>query len=223
MSRPIFIINFKNYAEILGESAVRLSKAAERVSGSLEVEIIVAPPVPSIGVIASSVKIPVFGQTVHDSVEGKSTGAVIPEALRAWGCTGSLINHSEARTPVEAIANLVPRMKNLALKSCVSAETTEELVKVVRLGPEYIAVEPPELIGTGRSVSKAKPELISDSVAAAKASGYGGKVLCGAGIVTGGDARAATELGAKGILVASSVVKSPDWEAKIRELASSLL
>jgi triosephosphate isomerase len=48
-------------------------------------------------------------------------------------------------------------------------------------------------------------------------------VLCGAGIVSGDDARAATELGARGILVASSVVKATDWEAKIRELASALL
>jgi triosephosphate isomerase len=223
LSRPVFIINFKNYAEILGESALRLARSAERVSATVEVDIMVAPPIPCLASIASSVKIPVIGQKVEDAVEGKSTGAVIPEALKAWGCAGSLINHSESRTPLDVIANLVPRMRWSGLTSCVCAESSEELVKIAPLAPEYIAVEPPELIGTGISVSKARPELISDSVAAAKTAGYHGRILCGAGIVSGDDAKAAADLGARGILVASSVVKSTDWEAKIRELASALL
>jgi triosephosphate isomerase len=223
MDTPILVINFKNYSEILGESALRLARSAERVSAVMDIHIIVAPPVPSLAAIASSVRIPVISQNVEDSVEGKSTGAVIPEALRAWRCAGSLINHSECRTSLDVIAELVPRMKRSGLTSCVCAESTEELVRVAPLDPEYIAVEPPDLIGTGISVSKARPELISDSVEAARRVGYRGRVLCGAGIVSGDDARAATELGARGILVASSVVKATDWEAKIRELASALL
>jgi triosephosphate isomerase len=223
MSRPVFIINFKNYAEILGQPALRLAKSAERVSAVLDVEIIVAPPVPSLASIASDVKIPVIGQKVEDASEGKSTGAVIPEALKAWGCAGSMINHSESRTSLDVIAKLLPRMRKAGLTSCVCAESTEELVKIAPLAPEYIAVEPPELIGTGISVSKARPELISDSVEAARSAGYRGMVLCGAGIVSGDDASAAAKLGARGILVASSIVKSADWEAKIRELASALL
>ena len=47
-------------------------------------------------------------------------------------------------------------------------------------------------------------------------------VLCGAGIVSGEDVARAVELGADGVLVASSVVKAEDWEAKVRELANSL-
>lgn len=222
LSRPIFIINFKNYSEILGEPALRLARSAELVASMLDVEVMVAPPVPSLASIASSVRIPVIGQKVEDAVEGKSTGAVIPEALRAWGCAGSLINHSESKAPLDTIAKLIPRMKQSGMLSCVCAESTEELTRIAPLAPEFLAVEPPELIGTGISVSKARPELISLSVAAAESAGYRGQVLCGAGIVSAEDVRAATKLGARGILVASSVVKSKDWEAKIRELASAL-
>lgn len=223
MDRPVFVINLKNYAEIMGESALLLATKAEFISGEVDVDIIVAPPLPSLAAIAEKVSIPVISQKVDDSVEGKSTGAVIPEALSAWGCAGSLINHAEARIPLDSIARLIPRMKRLNLISCVCVEKTEELVSVAAWDPEYIAVEPPELIGTGVSVSHARPELVSDSVRAAEGVGYKGKVLCGAGIVSADDVRRAIQLGAKGILVASSLVKADDWDAKIRELASALL
>src|SRR5271169_6294900 len=103
MNRPVFVINFKNYSEILGESAFRLAKSAERVAEAVPVDIMVAPPVPSLASVASRVKVPVISQRVEDAVEGKSTGAVIPEALKAWGCAGSIINHSESRMPLEAV------------------------------------------------------------------------------------------------------------------------
>ena len=222
MARPVLIINLKNYAEVLGGSTARLVESAERVASRTAVDIMVAPPLPSLSSIASISRVPVLSQRVDDASEGKSTGAVIPEALSAWGCAGSIINHSECRTSLDSLSRMVPRMKKLRLLSCVCAETEKELVPIARLQPEYVAVEPPELIGTGVSVSKARPELVSSSVAAAGEAGYTGRVLCGAGIVGADDVRAAVRLGAGGVLVASSIVKAPDWETKIQELASAL-
>ena len=223
MNRPVFIINFKNYSEILGEGAVRLAKTAEVVSETIEVEFILAPPVPRLNSVASVVRLPVFSQSVGNQQEGKSTGAIIPEALKASGCTGSIINHSESRVPLETIRDVIPRMKGLGLSSCVCGEDAKEIVTMAGFAPEYLAVEPPELIGSGIAVSRARPELIRESVSFAKGAGYAGRLLCGAGIVTGEDARAAVKLGMDGILVASSVVRSKDWESKIRELAGALL
>jgi triosephosphate isomerase (TIM) len=219
----VFVINLKNYEEILGQGALKLAKVAEEVSSDLDIEIIVAPPVPSIASIASSVKIPVFSQKAEDAPEGKSTGAIIPEALKAWGCSGSIVNHSESRVPYEVIARVMVRLKKNGLRSCLCAETPEEVVSLSNLQPDYLAVEPPELIGTGRSVSKAKPEVITAAVRGAEAAGFGGMVLCGAGIVDGHDVMTAVKLGAKGILVASSIVKAADWGKKISELASALV
>jgi triosephosphate isomerase (TIM) len=223
LSRPVFIINFKNYSEILGEGAVLLAKTAEAVSETIDVELILSPPVPRLSSVASAVRLPVFSQSVGNQQEGKSTGAIIPEALKASGCVGSLINHSESRVPLGTIGEVIPRMKGLGLSSCVCGEDTREIVTLAGFAPEYLAVEPPELIGSGIAVSKARPELIRESVSSAKGAGYAGRLLCGAGIVTGEDARAAVKLGMDGILVASSVVKSKDWESKIRELAGALL
>lgn len=221
MDRPVFVINLKNYAEILGEPALKLCRAAELVAD--KVDVMVAPPLPALATVASAVKIPVLSQRVDDAPEGKSTGAVIPEALKAWGCAGSMINHAEAAIPLSAVAMIVPRMKRLGLISSVCVRTPEEVSIVSKVDPEHVAVEPPELIGTGVSVSTARPELVTESVRAARAAGYEGKVLCGAGIVTSGDVSKAMELGAQGILVASSVIKAADWQTKVEELASALL
>ena len=220
---PVFIVNFKNYAAILGEGAFKLAEEAERVAESLGVEMILAPPVPMLRSVASTTSLPVFSQRVDDREEGKSTGAVIPEALRESGCAGSLLNHSESRLPSESIRAIIPRMKRLGLSTCLCAESAPEVASLSSFEPEYLAIEPPELIGTGIAVSKARPEVVRSSVAAARANGYRGRVLCGAGIVTGEDAATALRLGAQGILVASSVVNAKgDWEGKLRELSSGL-
>ena len=85
--------------------------------------------------------------------------------------------------------------------------------------PDYIAIEPPELIGTKRSISAEKPTLISESFQYLQSSGIRSKLICGAGINTPEDVRIALDLGSAGILAASSVVKSDKWYEKIYELA----
>jgi triosephosphate isomerase len=216
------IINFKNYREILGERAIELAREAERVAGSTKVEIIVAPPLPMIDSVVKAVSIPVFSQRVDEGEEGRSTGAIIPESISEAGCRGSILNHSECRVNLATVSRLLPRMRSLKLEACVCAETPEEVGEIALLSPEYLAIEPPELIGTGVSVSKARPELVTASIDRATRARFGGKVLCGAGIVTASDAATAKALGAQGVLVASSIVKAQGWQEKIRELSEAL-
>ena len=90
------------------------------------------------------------------------------------------------------------------------------------LGPEYVAIEPPELIGSGISVSKANPDIIRKSVAAVRAVNPKVKVLTGAGIQSGECVKIAVDLGTDGVLLASSVVKAKDPGAVMRELVSKL-
>jgi triosephosphate isomerase (TIM) len=219
----ILIINFKNYPEVLGRGSLELAEAAQAVHQRTSVEIMVAPPGPMLGIVASKVKIPVLSQSVGEESGDKSTGAFLPEAVKGAGGEGTILNHSESRRPFSVLRALVPRVQSLSLEVCLCARTSTEAAKLGKLGSEYLAVEPPELIGSGVAVSNARPGLVSQTVAAARKSGYGGKVLCGAGIVDGGDVRRAIELGADGVLVASSVVKARNWQSKIEELAHSLM
>jgi triosephosphate isomerase len=49
------------------------------------------------------------------------------------------------------------------------------------------------------------------------------KLLCGAGIVTTEDVKSAIELGSRGILVASGIVKSRNWQRDIEGFAKAIL
>jgi triosephosphate isomerase len=217
-----FIVNFKNYPEILGKGSLRLAQAAERSGRSAGIDMVVAPPNPMLHTIASSVKIPVFAQRTDLGEQGKSTGATIAESLKAAGCAGSILNHSESRIPTEELGQIIAKMKSLGLKSCACAETTEETVRIAAMDPEFLAIEPPELIGSGVAVSKARPELIAATAKAVAEAGYRGRLLCGAGIVSGEDVAAAIRLGTQGVLVASSVVKAQSWPTKLEELAAAM-
>ena len=223
MSKPVLLVNFKNYDGVLGEGAVRLALAVQKISKRLEVQFIVAPPGPELSTVAASVELPVFSQTVSDKPSGKSTGAMVPEALKAAGCAGSILNHSESRLSVKTIVAVTPRMRTLGLSACICGENATEVARFSAMKPEFLAVEPPELIGTGVAVSKARPSLLRETAKSVRATGYKGRLLCGAGIVTGDDARASMRFGMDGILVSSSVVLAKSWETKLRELGSALL
>ena len=216
------ILNLKNYPEVLGEGSLRIAEAAQRASSKTGAEVIVAPPGPMVALVVSRVTIPVFSQTVGSETGDKTTGAFLPEAVKAAGAKGTLLNHSESSRPLNELKRLVPRLRGLSLKVCLCAGTTSQAVTLSRLEPDYLAVEPPELIGSGVAVSKARPELVSRTVSKVRETGYRGKMLCGAGIVSGEDVKRAIELGADGVLVSSSVVKARNWPSKIEELAYSL-
>ena len=68
-----------------------------------------------------------------------------------------------------------------------------------------------------------KPELISKAVIAVKSLKNNTKLLCGAGIVSGDDVAKASELGSKGILVASGIIKAQSWEKIISDFAKALV
>lgn len=217
------IINFKNHPEIIGENSLKLANAAERVAKETGIRIIVSPPTPLLAFIASRISVPTYSQGVVNANSGQSTAAVIPEAVIASGAKGTLINHSEARLEMETIPSLVARTRSVGLEVCLCVRTPDEARRFAPLQPNYIAVEPEELIGTGRSVSKVRPELISRTVDAARDAGFKHDILCGAGITNGDDVQSSIKLGASGILVSSSVVKAADPYARLLELANTMV
>jgi triosephosphate isomerase len=185
----------------------------------MNVQIVVAPPQPALAMVAKSVRIPVICQHVDNEKEGSTTGFFVPEAAKSFGAVGSLINHSEHRVEMKVIAALVERLRKLKMTSIVCARDTYEVMEISVFQPDFVAIEPPELIGSGRAVSKENPAIIKKSIEAA---GSRSKVICGAGITDKGDVKAAIKLGSRGILVASGVVKANSWADKIAELASGM-
>ncbi len=222
LSTPVLIINAKNYLESSGERGIKLAKSAEKVARELGVNIIIAPPTPLIYTVANIVDIPVYAEHVDISKVGSTTGFIVPELVKDMGAVGSIINHSEHQLPVNIVAQTVERLKQLGMGTVVCAVDQNKTKIFAGMNPDAVAVEPPELIGSGIAVSKARPEVVTDSLKAVTAARSASKLICGAGIVTGEDVKKALELGAEGVLVASGIVKAVDPEAKILELAEQL-
>lgn len=207
---PIIIVNFKTYAESTGKNAIKLAEMAEKASLETGVCICVAPQFVDIAIIASRFSIPVFSQHIDPIGYGSFTGHVLPESVKEAGAVGTLINHSERRLKLADIDAAVTRAREVGLISVVCTNNTPVSASAAALKPDMIAVEPPELIGTGIPVSKAKPEVVTSTVEAVKRISPEVIVLCGAGITNGDDVAAAIRLGTEGILVASGVVRAKD-------------
>ena len=218
----MFIINCKNYEEISGEKIIKFVKTAEKVSKKYKIKIAIAPPQHLIAKVANS-SLPILAQHVDDKKIGSTTGYVIPELLKKSKVNGSIINHSEHRISNEEIKNLIKKLKDLKMISVLCVKDVSEAKKLAKLSPDYIAIEPPELIGSGKAVSKEKPELITKAALAVKAAKNKSQLLCGAGIVSGEDVSKAIQLGSKGILVASGIVKAKNWEKIMSEFAKAML
>lgn len=218
----MFIINCKNYEEISGDKIKKFIKIAEQVSKKYKIKIAISPPQHLIGLVANS-SIPILAQHIDNSKIGSTTGYIIPELLKKSKVKGSLINHSEHRISSKEIEKLVVKLKELKMISIVCVKDVAEVKKYLKINPDFIAIEPPELIGSGKAISTEKPDLIQKAAKIVNDSKNKTKLLCGAGIVSGEDVAKSLELGSKGILVASGIIKAKNWNKIISEFAKALV
>ena len=210
-------VNFKTYEQGTGDKAVALSRLLSSFySGDVEI-IPVVQAVDLRGVsLASQLK--VFGQHIDPVSFGSNTGKILPEALKAAGAKGTVLNHAENKISNELIEKTLKRCREAGLKVMVCAEDLKRAKEVAKFFPDFIAVEPPELIGGDISVSTAKPSLISDSVREIRKINPKIIAITGAGVKNAGDVSKAIELGTSGVFVASGIVCAKDQEYAIREL-----
>ena len=218
----MFVINCKNYEEISGDKIKKFIKIAEQVSKKYKIKIAISPPQHLIGLVANS-SITVLAQHIDNSKVGSTTGFIIPELLKKSKVKGSLINHSEHRISSKEIEKLVLKLKELKMISIVCVKDVAEVKKYLKINPDFIAIEPPELIGSGKAISTEKPDLIQKAASIVNDSKNKTKLLCGAGIVSGEDVAKSIELGSKGILVASGIIKAKNWNKIISEFAKALV
>jgi len=214
-----FVINFKAYKEALGEYAVRISRYAEEIGEKYGIVIGVAPQYLDIPIVKLSSRVPIFAQHV-DPVEGKYTGSNTIYILKDYEVDGFILNHSEKPVTIDIIKKSIEISKEIDLISLICSPDPFTAKAIAIFNPDIIAVEPPELIGTGISVSKAKPDVIIKTIENVKEINKDIKVFVGAGISNKDDVKRALELGADGILVSSSIIKAKDPYKKIEEFAT---
>ena len=218
---PMIIVNFKTYSEATGKQAVELAKKAEKASNETHAFIGVAPQFADIAIVAEAVGIPVFAQHIDPIKPGSYTGHVLAESIKEAGAVGTLINHSERQLKLSDINEVIGIASENGLISVVCANNPNISVAAATLKPDAIAIEPPELIGTGIPVSKAKPEVVTETVKLVRKVNPAVTILCGAGISRGDDVAVALRLGTQGVLVASGIVKAKDPYKVLCEFAEA--
>ena len=208
MEKNVLVVNFKTYRTGTGRDALNLARVHEGVAGMARKKIIIAVQAADIFRISREVSLDIFAQHADPVAFGTFTGFLLPEALKEGGASGTLLNHAENRMDDSRLKDAIKRCKSVGLETLVCTDSISQARMLAKLSPTYIAFEEPELISTGMSVSRVNPESVRGFVKAVRKSGPSVIPLCGAGVSTGDDVRKALELGTRGALVSSAVMKS---------------
>ena len=222
LKTPVIVLNVKTYAEATGDKSLEIAMLMDKISKETGSSMAIAVQPTDISICASKISIPVFSEHIDPIKPGSHTGWILPEAVKTAGAVGTLVNHSEHRLILADIDVCINRSKELNLDHIVCSNNVATSKAIAAFSPNFLAVEPPELIGGDISVTTADPDIVSNSVEVVKKIDNRVNILCGAGVKNGKDVSKAIELGADGVLLASGIVKAKDKESVIRDLALGL-
>jgi len=216
----MIVINLKAYEEVIGKKGLLLLEAAEKIYEEYNIKIILAPQPTDIFLLAQNARnVKIFAQHIDPILPGAHTGHILAKAVKEAGAHGTIINHSEKQLKISDIEKIINIGKEINLEILACANNPIVGAAISKFDPEYIAIEPPELIGTGISLAKIKPEIITKSVEIIKSTNSRPKILIGAGISDKEDVEKSIRYGAEGVLLSSSVVKAKDFYEKLKNLA----
>ena len=220
VSDCLVVVNFKTYRTAHGASAEELARAMAGIETDARLVAAVSA-IDLSAVVAAAPDLEVWTQHLDPIRFGSNTGWLHPDTAVERGATGTLINHAEHKVSIEHVAMLLDQVPE-DFCVCACAADIDEAQALAALGPTYVAVEPPELIGGVVSVTSADPEIVSGTVAAVREVTDDVGILCGAGVKSGKDVATAMELGTTGVLLASGVTKADAPGAALDDLVSML-
>ena len=217
MDAPLIVVNFKTYSTALAEHAENLGKLMANVETNARMVAVTSAF--DLSSVSSISGLEVWAQHLDPVGQGSHTGWLEPQTAIARGASGTIINHAEHKVSIDHVRDLMSILPD-GFPICACAADVAEARALAELGPTFIAVEPPELIGGDISVTTADPAIVSDTVAAVTEVNPDVRVLCGAGVKNGQDVATAISLGAEGVLLASGVTKANDIPGVLKDLVS---
>ena len=217
MDAPLIVVNFKTYSTAMAQSADTLGQHMANVQTNARMVAVASAF--DLSSVSSISGLEVWSQHLDPVGQGSHTGWLEPETAIARGASGTIINHAEHKVPLDHVEKLMAMLPE-GFPICACAADVEEARALAKLGPTFIAVEPPELIGGDISVTTADPAIVSDTVSAVKEVNPDVRILCGAGVKNGQDVATAISLGAEGVLLASGVTKANDVIGVLNDLVS---
>lgn len=214
----MILVNFKAYKESWGKGAVVLAKICKKVA--VETGVTILPVVSALDAVRvmNEAEIEVILQSVDGVEEGAKTGYVSALAAKELGIRGALINHSEKKLKPGMIRSMLKRWPE-GFEAIVCLQTLGQSERwAKRIKPTMMAYEPSYLIGsTDKSVASEESGIIKKMAEKYPTV----PLLVGAGIKDGGDLKIALKMGARGVLVASAIVKDKDPYGRLLELAKA--
>jgi len=217
---PIFEVGPKAY--LYGEKALKLAVYADQMSSKYDVRIIFTPQYVDIPLIAQNTEnIFVFAQHMDSLRIGRGIGSVLPEAIKAAGADGFLLNHAEKRVSMEEIEKTIHRGDEVGLLSMICADSFSQAVEIAKQNPNLILAESPELIGVGNRRESDQEEIIKINEAI-KQINPDIIVLHSAGIKCGQDVYEIIKRGAQGSGSTSGILLASDPYKMLEEMIQAV-
>ncbi len=215
---PFFEIGPKAY--LYGEEMLKLARVIDKVALKYDLDVIVTPQYTDIQLLAQNTeRILVFAQHMDPLPVGRGLGSVLPEAVKAAGAVGVMLNHAEKPISLETVAETIKRADEVGLATIVCADTLEDVKNIAKMGPNLIVAEPTELIGTGKT---SDANYVVDTIKAVQEINPEIMVLQGAGISNGQDVYNTIKLGAQATGSTSGIIKAADPYAMVEEMLYNL-
>ena len=215
---PFFEVGPK--ALLYGEKMLKLAQVIDKTAMKYDLDVIVTPQYTDISLLANNTeRILVFAQHMDPLPVGRGLGSVLPEAVKAAGAVGVMLNHAEKKLTLDVVEKTIARADEVGLATIVCADTVEELTAIAKLGPNLLVAEPTELIGTGKTSDS---NYVIETIKQVREINPDIMVLQGAGISNGQDVYNTIKLGAQATGSTSGILKAADPEAMVEEMLYNL-
>ena len=201
---PFFEVGPKAF--LYGEKMLELAKVIDKTAMKYDVDVIVTPQYTDIKLLADNTeRIFVFAQHMDYLPIGRGLGSVLPEAVKAAGAVGVMLNHAEKPLSMDDIKKTI--------------NSVEDVKTIAKMSPNLIVAEPTDLIGTGKTSDS---NYVIETIKTVNEINSDIMVLQGAGISNGQDVYNTIRLGAQATGSTSGIIKATDSYAMVEEMLYNL-
>ncbi|HHW31607.1 MAG TPA: triose-phosphate isomerase [Clostridiaceae bacterium] len=215
---PFFEIGTKNY--IYGDAVLELAKAADAAAKKYDIDVLfIAPYTELRRIVENTDNLIVLAPYMDTLRPGRGMADILPEAIKATGAVGVVVNHCERPMTLSAIKKTIERAHELDMIAFACADSVAEMKAIAHLNPDIINPEPTELIGSGTASDLS---YVLESVKAIKSINPNILVEQAAGITTGQQVYDFIMAGSEGAGSASGILLSDDPFAKLEEMVAAV-
>ncbi len=215
---PYFEIGTKNY--IYGDTVLQYAKAADAAAEKYDIDVLFITPAVEIRRVVENTKHLIVLAPYMDTLRpGRGMADILPEALKAAGAKGVVINHCEKPMSLPQMKKTIDRARELDFLVFACADTLEEAKAIAQLHPDIINPEPSQIIGGGNGVSPM--DYVKDSIKVIKEIYPDILVEQAAGITNGQQVYDFIMAGSEAAGAASGIMNAADPIAMIDEMIAA--